>query len=184
MRIGRLLAVSVMVLLVGGCVPSLYPLYDSTTKLTADSRLNGIWTDDGCNETWEFHPADGNTYELLYAKDESAAHFAACIVDLDGKLFIDTYPDESMDNDLLELHLVPAHIFGRIWLSDDTLMLSMLDGSWLDSMIVNGHLKIAHEKLAEGTILTAKPSQLQKLARQYADDPNAFTEPEKLHRLF
>lgn len=183
MRIGKVFLI-VMMLFVGGCVPSLQPLYSPDTKLVIDSRLNGTWINESGNESWDFHQTDDSTYELLYAQDESAAHFVARLVRLDGKLFMDTYPDEEIDNDFYKLHLVPAHIFGRIWIEGDSLKMNMLDGDWLDSMLNSGELTIAHEEIDEGTVLTASTEELQKLAIKYSDDPEAFSNMAALRRMF
>jgi hypothetical protein len=183
MRTGKVF-LSIALLFVTGCVPSLHPLYGPNNKLVIDSRLDGTWINESGNESWDFHQADDSTYELLYAQDESAAHFVARLVILDGKLFMDTYPDEEIDNDFYKLHLVPAHVFGRVWIEGDSLKMNMLDGEWLDSMIDSEELTIAHEAIEEGTVLTASTDDLQKLVIKYADDPEAFSNVVALRRLF
>ena len=35
---------------------------------------------------WDFNLSDDSTYELLYAQDETAAHFKARLIKLDGKI--------------------------------------------------------------------------------------------------
>ena len=171
-------------LLVSGCVPSLHPLYGPNTKLIIEPSLDGTWINESGNESWDFHQAGDSTYELLYAQDESAAHFVARVFKLDGKLYMDTYPDEEIDNDFYKLHLVPAHIFGRVWIDGDSLKMNMLDGEWLETMIDSDELTIAHEVIDGGTVLTASTDDLQNLAIKYADDPEAFSNLVALKKVF
>jgi hypothetical protein len=182
MRIGMIIALSAAMLLIIGCVPSLHPLYNSKSGLATDARIIGTWANDDSSASWQFEQADSNTYELLYAEDESAAHFVACLVRLDNKLFIDTYPDEEIANDFYKLHLVPAHIIGRIWIEGDSIRLDMLDGDWLRKMIDKGSISIAHELVDDGMVLTASSDELQKLVKKYTDIPDAFSNMTVLHK--
>jgi len=168
-------------ILLAACVPSLHPLY-TESDLVSDSLLVGIWTNESGSEVWEFSEAEGKSYELAYAKDRTPAHFEARLVRLNGRLFLDTYPDEKIENDFLELHLVPAHVFGRVWLAADTLRMSLLDGDWLRRLIDKGEVEIGHEDVDDALVLTASTEELQKLVRKYADDAEAFAEPEVLTR--
>ena len=181
MRYAFVTFIALGAIMVAGCVPSLHPLF-TDDDLVADSTLVGAWVNENGNETWEFYEADGKSYELTYTQDESPAHFMAHLVSFDGRLFLDTYPDEEIENDFYKLHLVPAHIFGRVWLSQDTLKMSLLEADWLKGIIDKGEIKLAHEMVDGSLVLTASTEELQRFARKYADDPEAFAEPTVLTR--
>jgi hypothetical protein len=180
----RIIIISVSLLLailLGGCVPSLHPLY-TTSDLVMDTTIIGTWVNDSGNEEWEFSISDNSSYGLFYTEEKSPAHFQAYLIKLDTLLLMDTYPDQDIDNDFFKLHLVPAHIFGRIWITQDTLRMAMLDSDWLQKMIAKNKIKIANEALDGGIVLTAPTADLQKLMQTYGNRPEAFSSMTVLHR--
>jgi hypothetical protein len=170
-----------LIFMAAGCVPSLHGLYSGDT-LTFESSLGGRWLDDDENEIWRFSVRPDSSYELTYTKDGSTAQFDAHLLRLDGRLYLDTYPEEEISNDLLELHLVPAHIFGQLQMRGDSLWLSLLESEWLEKGIESGRISIGHEKVENGIVLTASTPDLQAFVRKYADDSEAWGEPAELHR--
>ena len=112
MRIKKVLFYCLAVLM-GGCVPvlSLQPLFTRQT-LVFEEQLLGTWTDDG-NEpdiSWQFARLESSAAEALpdeleglsakvyrlNLRDEEnrKGTFLAALVKLEGKLFLDVFPDK------------------------------------------------------------------------------------------
>jgi hypothetical protein len=70
----------------------------------------------------------------------------------------------------------------RLWLDGDTLRLAGLDGDWLGKMIDKKEITIAHLRRDGEVILTASTTELQQLVRRFAEDQEAFPDPEKYVR--
>jgi hypothetical protein len=173
---------SAFIILTAGCVPSLYPLY-TDSDLIQNPGLIGIWINDDNTESWEFELAgDSVSYNLIQTEKGDTKHFEAYLLQLDNMPFLDTYPDEEIKNDFYKIHLVPAHIFGRIELMGDSLSLSLLDSDWLEEKLDSGKIKIAHEEIDDSPVLTASTADLQQLIKEYARDPEAFSGQTILHR--
>jgi hypothetical protein len=171
-----------MMAFLGGCVPSLYPLY-TDSDLIRNPILAGNWVNGDSTETWEFMSAsDSISYDLIQTEDEDSKHFEAYLLELDSVTYLDTYPDEEMKNDFYKIHLIPAHIFGKIELWGDSLGLSLLDSDWLGKKIDKGEISIEHKMVDNNLVLTASTSDLQKLFSRYAHDPSAFSERTVLYR--
>jgi len=178
----KVMILGAVVILCAGCVPSLHPLY-TDLDLRQNSKLPGIWVNDDNTEVWEFSlAADSVSYALIYTDKNDAKHFEAHLLELDGIRYLDTYPSEEINNDFYKIHLVPAHIFGKIEFLSDSLRLSLIDPDWLKDMITKGDIKIAHEQLDGGLVLTAPTGDLQRMIKAHAKDPKAFAEPLVLHR--
>jgi hypothetical protein len=77
---------------------------------------------------------------------------------------------------------VQAHTFLRVWITDSTMQLAILDQAWLKKKIADKKLTIRHEKIGDTIILTAPTPALQKLVVRFADDQKAFPNPEVLYK--
>lgn len=165
-----------------GCVQSLHPLYTKKT-LVFEPKLLGTWVEEKDNDTWTFTQKDSTRYELVYTEKGNAATFAAHLVKLNKYYFLDLYPaSPDIKNDFYKFHFLRAHSFLRVWFTDSTLKLAILDQSWLKKMVTGKKLKIRHEKVDDNIILTASTPDLQKLVTRYADDQEAFPNPEMMYR--
>ena len=58
----------------------------------------------------------------------------------------------------------------------------IVDGDWLKDMITKGDIKIGHENVEDGILLTAPTADLQTLVKKYADNKKAFSSPTYLVR--
>jgi hypothetical protein len=75
----------------------------------------------------------------------------------------------------------------RVWLQGDLLPLGILSGEWVDAMIEERLLRIAHERTdgeffnspSGGVLLIASTKDLRKFLLKYADDPRAFPKPDE-----
>ena len=57
-----------------------------------------------------------------------------------------------------------------------------MDNEWLEEMIDEKKVNIAHVRLEDRIILTAPTEELQKFVLKYAEDTDAFPELDELHR--
>ncbi|HBC46921.1 MAG TPA: hypothetical protein DEO84_01835 [candidate division Zixibacteria bacterium] len=171
-----------MLLVIAGCVPSLYPFY-TNSDLIQDKNLEGIWVNDDGTEIWEFILAsDSVSYELIQTEKGDTKHFETHLLKLDDHNYLDTYPDDEIKNDFYKIHLVSAHIFGKVEIRDDSMRLSLLDSDWLRDMFTKGKITIAHEIIDNNLVLTAGTGDLQNLVEKYANEPKAFCCLTTLHR--
>ena len=192
-----LLTISVvLVLAASGCVRSLHPLY-SEKDLVYKRELLGTWVDSDTTATWSFVRAGEKRYRLTHRQmgypagfirsevvPGDTAIFEVHLAQFGEFLFMDLYPEPlTKRNDLCKVHWIPVHTFSRIWLENDALKISMLNSDWLESMIRDKKLVIAHERVQEEIILTASTEILQQLVISFADDPEAFPEPRVLFRM-
>jgi len=160
-------------LIVGGCIPSLHQLYTDET-LIFEEKLIGKWTG-GDNEIWQFSKANEKEYELRIVKDEKEGRFEAHLLELDGKMYLDLYPgeNESMENmnDYYKLHLVAAHTFLWINLTEPNLRLNW----FMHKLLEDDPNLLQHETVnKDQIILTASTEELQRFVIEHADeiDPN------------
>ena len=170
-------------LLIAGCVRSLHPLY-TEKDLVFEKKLVGTWSEgDGNKDTWIFQQSSDNAYELIHTQKGAPAKFDAHLVKLGEYLFLDLFPDQpDTKNEFYKSHLIPAHTFSKITITNDVVHLSMFDNDWLKEMISKKTVTIQHERIEETIILTAPTEELQKLVLQYADSEDAFPKPAELHR--
>jgi hypothetical protein len=184
MRWILLIALIIIAACIAGCVPSLYPLY-TDSDLIQNPNLVGNWVNHDSSETWEFSLGDDRiSYNLIYTETEKndTKHFRAYLLELDSITYLDTYPLEEINNDFYRLHVIPAHVFGKIEIERDSLSLSLFNTDWLRDMITKGKVNIAHENVEEGIVLTAPTGKLQQLIIKHANEPKAFSDLSVLHR--
>src|SRR5207245_7376674 len=83
-----------LLLALGGCIPSLHPLY-TDNDVVFDPALLGQWVraERDSKQTLTFTKADKNAYKLVQTDDSSNGVYIAHLVKLDGKLFLDIKPD-------------------------------------------------------------------------------------------
>lgn len=183
MRNLKTAVVLVIILFLAGCVvPSLHPLF-TEKDLVFDPALVGTWAEEDQEETWAFLKSGDNVYDLIHTAEGLPVKYEAHLGRLGEFMFLDVYPGEpEVKNDFYKLHLIPVHTFWRVWIEGDVLRIAMLDPDWLKGMIAQKKVKIAHERMEDGIILTASTQELQKFILQYAEDLKAFPDPTKFHR--
>jgi hypothetical protein len=153
----------VCVLLLSGCLPSLHQLYTDET-LIFEEGLVGKWRTDG-DDIWQFRRAEEKGYELrIYETQEECGRFEAHLVEIDGRMFLDLYPDDEAISDLDDfyaLHLLPVHTFIKVNQILPTLQLHMMDPGKVEEMLKNDPNAVKHEIADESIVLTATTEQLQ-----------------------
>ena len=191
MRVQRLSGPLSLLLTVSGCGPecSLNPLFEQM-DVVFDNAVVGTWitskaTTGEVNEglTYTFKKLGDNAYEVIFPGDEEGSKYKSEVhlVRLGKFLFLDAYParldsDEEKQNKAPEpFPQIPVHIFGRIWIERDVVLIALLDEEWVKNMAEKNELTLGYASTRGDTILTASTQELQKLAVQYADDPKAFS---------
>jgi hypothetical protein len=186
-----------MFTLLAGCIPSLHPLYTDKDRISMDEII-GVWLSAEGTSMYYINadPDDQPSYTFtyfelpkkndLFQRDSTPANLEVNLVRLGGATFMDFYPgdNESLDNMnmLLAIHLIPAHTFARFKISNDTLTIWRFDPDWLKKLFEENRIRISHEKLDDQIVLTASTEELQKFVAKYADDPEAYIDPEVLIR--
>ena len=166
----------VCVLLIGGCVPSLHPLY-TEKDVVFDPALVGVWVGgERDSQTWRFEKSKNKSYAVTYSpQKEEPAKFEGHLVRLNNVLFMDLLPQElDAGNDFYKLHFVRSHTFVRVSFENEALVLAGLSPDWLKKRIEEGKVSIRHEEAEGGILLTASTEELQEFVRMYANDSEAF----------
>ena len=179
-----------IVLLIAGCVRSLYPLF-SEADLIFNPKLLGTWIEKDGKNTWRFEKAGEKEYTLWHYEAEyelnsgtkvpgDTAKFIAQLGKLEKNYFLDIHPgkpETKVKNGFYNFHLFPVHTISKIFIDSDSLKLSMLDNDWLAKMIDRNAFKILHARLSDQIILTASTEDLQRLVKKYAENSKAFPTP-------
>jgi hypothetical protein len=194
----------IIIVVVVSCIPSLYPLYRDK-DLIFDERLLGLFNTDGDNtdgDTWEFDSLDwrledksgsdwdkfrsGKTYKLIALEDDKRAEFAVHLIKLGKNYYLDFFPVKyNIPHVMLDMQLMPAHIFGKIEFVDNNIVMNWFDGEFLTNMIDSNKVKISHKMLENSILLTANTEELQKFVKKFGDNPEAFIDqdPDTMYRI-
>ncbi len=179
-------------LFLGGCgfTLSLFPLYSKDVLVNNDS-LVGRWEEVGqdgkpakTTDLWEFKKNDDGYLLSANTGDEvflSQIH----LVRLGDALFMDM---ETPKDDDLKLSRAPypvlkAHIFGRIWIENDSVRFALIDSDDdLKKAEVTGKTKLPYVNADDNLVITGTTEQLQAFAREHAEDTSVFSDETKLRR--
>ncbi len=194
--------IAVLAFSLGGCnIFSLFPLY-TVEELIANVDFEGTWTDNEGGILQIERTLKGNqnpteeagifpeTYTYTYSEDGKSSSLYAHLIQLGNTTFMDLFPTEDYDqeigNDLLAGNLLPVHTFYKVEISHDQLVIHPYKLEWLDELFEQNRIRISHETIPYyGTslrVLTATTQELQKFVTKYADDQEAFEEPDILQR--
>jgi hypothetical protein len=199
-----LISAVILLSLISGCtVLSFYPLYTDDVLIRND-KIIGKWETIeggfGSSDTlvWEIifndkkwikkhnNPFDRGSREepnkfayslFLYnaANPERKTEFQMHIVELDGKSYIDFFPEQwDADNTILGFHLMGVHTFAKVNIENDSIVINWFDSEWFANKLENNKIHIKHEKNSANILLTAKPKELQKFVSKYSADEDAF----------
>jgi len=173
MRSLKALTLIAAALLVGGCwTLSIEPLYTEADPVS-EPGLVGIWgdTSGSSDETWTFLATQDGAYRLITEeRDAPDGVFEAHLVRLDGRLYLDLYPEEpEAGNEMYVGHLIPAHSIWQIRLEGHVLSMRMLDTDWLKDKIAQKEIDIAHVRRDDVIVLSASTAELQQFVVRYAD---------------
>jgi hypothetical protein len=188
--------------LLAGCVPivSLHPLCTKET-IAYEEKLLGTWVEDANQPevTWEFAHLEQSATRLLPAelrdaldkwyrlniadKEGRKGSFAACLVKLQDKLFLDVMPDRfpSGEQDPEQMKLVynaffftPVHSFVRVSSLGEQLKIRLTDDEGFKKLIQDDLKAVKHDVIDDRPVLTAATEELQAFVAKYADDERLF----------
>lgn len=170
-----------ILIILAGCVPSIYPLY-TNKDVIFDPSLIGSWLIEDEDETWTFAPGDGRSYDMSVSGDDSTAVFRAHLVELDGHRFLDVCPNppgwsDSPYSDLM----LPLHWFGPVSVVGDTMAIALIDPDDLAALADSGIAIPSYVDVHFLRVLTASTEELQKfVTKNPAND--VFTVPGRMIR--
>jgi hypothetical protein len=177
-RIGKVLKMKTkksifycMALLLTGCLPSLHPLYNEKTLIFKEELIGKWMGDDG--GLWQFTKAGEKEYELRIRDDqEEIGRFSAHLIELEGMMFLDLYPDskplEDMD-DFYKIHILPVHTFMKVDRINPNLQLRMVDYEKVENMLENDPNLIKHEIADDRIVLTASTEEIQDFVVKHVE---------------
>ncbi len=184
-----LFVTGIFVLFLAGCIPSIHPLYHEE-DIVFKPELLGSWIEDDAR--WVFGQRGENGYILKYYEKENTVNenatvsdFEITLVKLGANYYLDFYPGENDQLDLSSLlisTLLPVHIFARIDFLDEKVEIRFFDRDWLEELLNENRIRIAHEKTPDYFVLTASTEELQKFVIKYSNVEDAFVKPSLLER--
>ncbi len=204
------LALGCVAALLAGCAPilSLHPLFTKDT-LTFEEKLVGTWVKDPNQPevTWEFSRLDESAaqgllepwrdeitkfYRLNITDEEGRkGSFAACLVKLGDRLFLDVFPDRfpSDEQDVEKMKLVyngfffvPVHTFIRVDSIGEQLAIRVTDDDRFEELVQADPKAVKYESVDERPVLTASTKELQAFVAKFAGDERLFPNDLTLQR--
>ena len=185
-----LFVAGLFILLLAGCIPSIHPLYHEE-DIVFKPELLGSWNEG--DTKWVFEQRGENGYYLKYYEKENFfieastySDFEVTLIKLGDNYYLDFYPGKNDQLDfssLLISTLLPVHIFARVEFVEDGVEISFFDRDWLEELLEENRIRIAHEKTPEYFVLTASTDELQKFVIKYSDVDDAFIEASLLERV-
>ena len=188
MKTIRFAAAIISLLVMSACGPllSLNPLWDEGHAVS-EPALTGTWiSGDDDNEIITIAESDRNGYRMTYIDDDSASRYEVHAVRLEGRLFLDLYPDGAALGKRLEgevyLPVIPTHFFLRAVLEGDRLELAALDDEGIANKLERREIEVPLLKLEDGVLLTAQTDRIQDLVVRFVDDADLWSDTELYHR--
>ena len=177
-----------VLLLAGGCVPSLHQLYTNRT-VTMDDHLPGIWQNSDEEEVWTFREKDRG-YRLSIVQQENddkvkISELDVTLVSLYGKTYMDWYPaDQDIDaGDYYKMTMLPVHLFVKVHDTDPNLVLSLMDLEKVTDLLKKSPDLVKHENREDYVILTAQPEELQQFIMKPEVDAEIWGDTITLNRI-
>jgi len=177
--------------ILGGCIPSLNPLFNEN-ELIFEEKLLGTWAEDDAKETWQFKRGSDDPnekfYEMTYTDSEGKGVFFAGLGKINDVMFLNIYPHEpELDkaNDFYKFHILRVHTFMKIEQIEPTLKMAMMDPEKMQKMLEKDPDIIKHEMIEDGDriLLTASTEQLQLFMKKYMNEEDLFDDTSELKRL-
>jgi hypothetical protein len=193
-------------ILVSSCIlSSLFPLFKES-DLIRDDRIIGSWLAEQREdyiEYWTFEWLDtaetgqgffgqdewaeyntGKTYRVTVSENSLEQDFAANLLELDGKTYIDFYPvDFEIEHNFLAWHMVPVHLFAQIEIAGNKLIFYWFDPDYFAEQIEQNKVKISHVNNNGQILITASTNELQKFVKKYGRDVINYSEPDTIPRI-
>lgn len=185
-----LIASGIFLVFLAGCIPSIHPLYHQE-DIVFKPELLGSWQQDDAK--WVFEQSGENGYFLKYYEkgnlineNQTYSDFEVTLVKLGENFYLDIYPGENEQiefSTLLQSTLLPVHSFARINFLEEGIEISFLSIDWMEELLKENPMIIAHEKTPNYIVLTASTDELQKFIISYSNNEKAFVESSLLERF-
>ncbi|MCC7157255.1 MAG: hypothetical protein IT161_21930 [Bryobacterales bacterium] len=177
MKLTPVLIMTAGALLTASCggTLSIVPFYEDRDK-AFDLPLEGLWTDQDAKETWNVRKTAGG-----YEVGERQEALRLQVVRLEGQHWLDISCCDSCCDD--SSPSIPGHLIARVWIEGDELCVQTMDTDWLKGKVRElgfPHLELPDRKQI---ILTAPAPMLRKFVLLYANEPRAFSETSRFHRV-
>lgn len=173
MKLMLLMVAAAGTLLTTGCGPtlSLHPLY-TEKDVVADLPIEGMWTDEDAREVWVVKKrADG--FEVRSDGEKLELR----LVRLGELRFLDiTCRDEPS-------LAIPGHLIAKVWMEGEELCAQGMDTDWLKQKVRETGFPNVELSGSKQMILTAPTDALRKFVLLYANEPKAFEETARFHRV-
>ena len=179
MRLVSLITAILVISLSTGCIPLSLQGIHTKQNIVFEPGLIGKWSEAGSSERYRFFKAGDDHYYLLH-KDEKGreGEFEVYLVDLDGVLFMDLFPEklENQQSDFYNMHLWPVHSFVLVEEITPALKLRMMEHGWLEHILETNPGVIDHRWAGEDPVLTASAEELQEFLLKHIQTEGAYTE--------
>ena len=126
-----------LAILLGGCVPSLHPLF-TDEQIVFDANLVGVWSEPNSKNFWEFKPVvNSKKYDVIYTDEKGIGKFDGRLGKIGSGTFIDFFPQDINlpGSDFYKFHLLGIHTFAKVGLSKDSLKLSVMNPDNVEKLI-------------------------------------------------
>jgi len=121
-----------------------------------------------------------NLYYIIHTMDDQIVDlFYAGLVQLDSQCFIDLYK-VSYNDDAFRF---PTHIFTKLEIQEDKLILQEFKESFVKDLIKNQQIRIKHEYSDDNLLLTAPSEDLKKFILKYGRETDAYGEEYTYNRV-
>jgi len=169
-----------------GCVPSVNPIYTDKDVVYMPELL-GKWAPENSKESWEVTDGGEKSYNAVYTDDKGGQYtFSIHLTQIGDALFADLYPEdwkfEGSDNvdDLILLHLIPAHNFVRLETGENKIRAWAMDCSWVSDYVKRHRFAPRYEEREDNIVFTASTRKLRRFLGRQIHVKEAFAEDDEI----
>lgn len=116
------------------------------------------------------------------AESTDTTLYLASVIELGSHYYMDLYPLDLSDPDLLSWHKFSVHTFSRVHINPDSLSIEFFKSRWIEEQIKNNRVRIKHEETDDGILITASTAELQRFVQKYGTLQEVYEKPIKLTR--
>lgn len=157
--------------LLGGCLPSLNPVF-TDENLVFDREMLGVWIQPGAKSRWDFTERDEKSYRLMYTdQDGHQGRFVARLAEVEGIRYLDLFPEhiETDASAFYKFHLVPIHTVYWVRRTTPNLELMAFDNKWLEKYLTEHPNEIQFAAFDGRKLITAPTKDVQAFVLKHKD---------------
>ena len=175
------LAISLLVLLAGGCVRSIQPILTDEQAIV-DKSLAGKWVQkDGESSVEIGAPGDDKRFKLVYTeKDGKKGTFQARLGKIGEVLVAELKPEDPLPDasDVYKAHLIPVYSFLVVSQTKPDLIVAPMKGDWLKKHLDDNPKDLQFIKpSADDIIVTSPTADFQAFLAKHWKTEGAFGDP-------